>query len=266
MRFVSVVMAVAILCGAGPLRAAVTLVYSFEDSLAAGPDGFFGLGATVTQDMIGATHSTHSMKYAIGVGGFVGARTETDIPAALNDPPGVTHILFDLTLTADYTDTLANLGVTVFGHALNKPGGAEFGHQVQFADVVDLAGLAPGTHTDLQIDLDLSVGPYRAGESFDAIFGPGPNDLTVASAFQFFISKNVLTPLTVYIDNVRLVGDDIILDVDGNGVVEPLTDLLLGLRYSFGFRGNALITGVVGSGCTRCDAPSIEAYLATLVN
>jgi hypothetical protein len=76
----------------------------------------------------------------------------------------------------------------------------------------------------------------------------------------------VLTPLTVYIDNVRLVSDDIILDVDGNGTVDPLTDLLLGLRYSFGFRGNTLINGAVGVGCTRCDAPSIEAYLATLVN
>lgn len=58
----------------------------------------------------------------------------------------------------------------------------------------------------------------------------------------------------------------IILDVDGNGIVEPLTDLLLGMRYSFGFRGNTLIGGAVGMGCTRCDAPSIEAYLAGLVN
>jgi hypothetical protein len=260
-------MGLAILCGAGPLLAATTLAYSFENVLAPnGPDGFFGLGATVTQDTIGDTHSTHSMKYAIGVGGFVGARTETLIPEALNDPPGVTHILFDLTVTSTYTDTFADIGVTVFGHALNAAGGAQFGHQVQFADEVELAGLAPGTYTDRRIDLDLSVGPYRPGESFDDIFGPGQNDLTVASAFQFYISKNVLTPLTVYIDNVRLVSDDIILDVDGNGTVDPLTDLLLGLRYSFGFRGNTLINGAVGVGCTRCDAPSIEAYLATLVN
>jgi hypothetical protein len=54
------------------------------------------------------------------------------------------------------------------------------------------------------------------------------------------------------------------LDVDGDGLVQPLTDLLLGLRYSFGFRGATLITGAVGGACTRCDAPSIEAYLAAL--
>jgi hypothetical protein len=40
------------------------------------------------------------------------------------------------------------------------------------------------------------------------------------------------------------------------------------MKYAFGvgFRGGTLINGVVGAGCTRCDAPSIEAYLATLVD
>jgi hypothetical protein len=52
------------------------------------------------------------------------------------------------------------------------------------------------------------------------------------------------------------------LDIDGNGVVDALTDTLLSLRYVFGFRGATLITGAVGNGCTRCTAPAIEAYLA----
>jgi hypothetical protein len=51
------------------------------------------------------------------------------------------------------------------------------------------------------------------------------------------------------------------LDVDGNGLVDPLTDSLMILRYTFGFRGATLISGAVGPGCTRCDAPSIEAYI-----
>lgn len=180
--------------------------YSFETLNGVGPDGFFGLGATVTQEsVIGVTHGSHSMRYSVGVGGFVGARTDTVIPPSLNDPPGVAYVLFDLTLTEAYTDTFANLGVTVFGHALNAPGGAQFGHQVQFADEVALASLGAGTHLDLRIDLDVSLGPYRPGESFNDIFGPGPLDLTQASAFQFNINKNVATPITVYIDNVRLV-------------------------------------------------------------
>jgi hypothetical protein len=254
------------LCSAGTLRAGTTRAYSFENLSAAGPDGFFGLGATVSQDTIGATHSTHSMKYAIGVGGFVGARTETSIPAALNDPPGVTHILFDVTIPQTYSDAFADIGVTVFGNALNAAGGAQFGLQVQFADEVELAGLAPGTYTDRQITLDVSVGPYRPGESFNDIFGPGQNDLTVASAFQFYINKNVLTPLTVYIDNVRLVNDLVTLDIDGDGVSDPLTDGVLILRYMFGFRGSVLVTGAVDLvDCTRCTAPAIEDYLAGII-
>jgi hypothetical protein len=54
-------------------------------------------------------------------------------------------------------------------------------------------------------------------------------------------------------------------DVDGNGTVDPLTDGLLALRYEFGFRGATLIAGAVGPGCTRCTAPQIEAYLASMV-
>ena len=39
---------------------------------------------------------------------------------------------------------------------------------------------------------------------------------------------------------------------------------LLALRFLFGFTGANLIAGAVGGGCTRCDAPSIEAYLVGL--
>jgi hypothetical protein len=54
------------------------------------------------------------------------------------------------------------------------------------------------------------------------------------------------------------------LDVDGNGVKDPLTDGLLALRYLFGFRGATLIAGAVAGNCTRCTAVAIEAYLASL--
>ena len=218
-----IVAALALLCSAHTLRAQVTQVYSFED-LIPNPDGFFGLGATVSQDTIGATAGANSLKYDVGVGGFVGARTETLIPAELNDPPGVVRILFDMTVPEAYTGTFADLGITIFGHALNAPGGAQFGHQVQFADTVSIAALGAGTHTDLAIDLDMSVGPYRPGESFNAIFGPNPNDLTTASAFQFFINKNVTTPVTVYLDNVRLVSE----------IPEPTVGALLTLTAAFG--------------------------------
>jgi hypothetical protein len=208
--FVCIAISIAIMSSAGTAPAQI---YSFE-SPAVMPDGFFGLGATVTRDTIGATHLANSLKYDVGAGGFVGARTETVVPAALNDPPGVVAVLFDMTINTPYAGTFADIGVTLFGHALNAPGGAQFGHQVQFADTEPIAGKAAGTYRNLRIDLNQSQGPYRVGESFNQIFGPGPTDLTQASAFQFYISKNVANPVTVWIDNVRLV------------VPEPATCLL----------------------------------------
>ena len=56
-----------------------------------------------------------------------------------------------------------------------------------------------------------------------------------------------------------------ILDVDGNGSFGALTDGLLILRFAFGFTGATLVGGAVAPGCTRCDAPSITAYLQSLV-
>jgi hypothetical protein len=203
---------VAILVGAGAARAVETLAYTFEDLVPDGhanplaPDGFFGLGATVSQDTIGATHLQHSLKYDVGNGGFVGARTETVIPAALNNPPGVDYVLFDMDIPAAYAGTFADIGVTVFGHALNAVGGPQFGLQAQFAPTQSIAALGAGQHNNLRIDLTGATNPvtFAGGQSFNQIFGPGVNQLTVSSAFQFFISKNPDVPVTVYIDNVRL--------------------------------------------------------------
>jgi hypothetical protein len=55
------------------------------------------------------------------------------------------------------------------------------------------------------------------------------------------------------------------IDVDGDGQYLPLTDGLLLLRFGFGFTGATLITGAVGPGCTRCDAPSITTHLQSLL-
>ena len=52
-----------------------------------------------------------------------------------------------------------------------------------------------------------------------------------------------------------------ILDVDGNNLLEPLTDGLLILRRKFGLSGDTLIEDAVGSGCTRCTAAAIESYI-----
>ena len=106
---------------------------------------------------------------------------------------------------------------------------------------------------------EFQVNTYTAGDQIDpSVAADGEGHFVVAwqdsaqdgSGYGVF-AQRFLTAL-------------ITMDIDGNGAAEPLTDGLLVLRYLFGFRGATLITGAVGAGCTRCDAPAIEAYLAGL--
>jgi hypothetical protein len=55
-----------------------------------------------------------------------------------------------------------------------------------------------------------------------------------------------------------------LLDVDADGVAGALTDGLLVVRYLFGLRGDALVSGSLGAECERCLASEIETYLASI--
>jgi hypothetical protein len=55
------------------------------------------------------------------------------------------------------------------------------------------------------------------------------------------------------------------MDIDGNGQVDGLTDAMLVLRYVFGFSGESLIDGVVADNATRTSAAEIEAHLESLM-
>lgn len=62
-----------------------------------------------------------------------------------------------------------------------------------------------------------------------------------------------------------LTGADAELDIDGDGKSEPLTDGLLLIRYLFGFSGEALISGAIGSDAERDTAEAVEAYIKARV-
>ena len=51
------------------------------------------------------------------------------------------------------------------------------------------------------------------------------------------------------------------IDGDGDGESKPLTDGLLLIRYLFGFSGDSLISGAIGSGAERETAEEVEAYI-----
>jgi hypothetical protein len=57
---------------------------------------------------------------------------------------------------------------------------------------------------------------------------------------------------------------DSFADIDGNGVVDALTDGLMLLRALFGLSGDAVISGAVGGGATRTTAADIEAYIDSM--
>jgi hypothetical protein len=83
-------------------------------------------------------------------------------------------------------------------------------------------------------------------------------------AFRLFTGGDAGVGNIAAFDNVSIGSGTSFVDVDGNGRFEPLTDGLLMLRYAFGFRGAVLVNGAVGVGCARCDASSLEPYLASL--
>ena len=204
----------------GALAAALTLgaaglaqaapAYSFEGG--SPPDGFGpnGGGVTVTQDTIGATDGSKSLKVSVVAGAtFVGALSGV-VPAPLNDPPGVGAILFDLTIAPgqEFTGGFAVVGVTIFGASQPGPG-QQFGLQSQFADFEHIGGKAAGTYKDIRIDLTSATHPltFVGGQSFNAIFGPNPgapNDV-IPTGFQLFVNKSNDLPVSFYIDNVRTV-------------------------------------------------------------
>ena len=60
--------------------------------------------------------------------------------------------------------------------------------------------------------------------------------------------------------------EDCRLDIDDNNETKALTDGLLILRYSFGFRGETLIQKAIGENAKRNTAIAIENYLAGCIN
>ena len=54
------------------------------------------------------------------------------------------------------------------------------------------------------------------------------------------------------------------LDVDGDGQTKALTDGLLIIRRLFGFSGDSLTAGAVGTAATRSDSDDIRDYIDSL--
>jgi hypothetical protein len=210
----------------GSVRAQDTLVYSFEPDL----EGFHpnGAGITITQDTIGTTEGTSSMKVAMTGPTFVGALTE-DLNPAIGDPPGLDHVTFDMTLTDPFPEGgFAVVGVMIFAVTQDgTPVQLQTGPSVDPALEFHIDGLAPDTYRDVRIDMTQFIHPvtFEPGTFNDIVGtqGSGPNDI-IPVGFQLYFNKTggLGFPLTVYIDNIRvgMTPPAVPGDYNGNGTVD----------------------------------------------
>jgi hypothetical protein len=91
------------------------------------------------------------------------------------------------------------------------------------------------------------------------MFGVRGEALTT-SALAASAQRNDPVAIANYLDTML-----ISLDVDNNGTVDALTDGMLILRYMFGLRGDALITGAIGAGASPASATAIELRIQSLM-
>jgi|GEM_PF-1946402 len=76
------------------------------------------------------------------------------------------------------------------------------------------------------------------------------------------ISKRIqILLLTLFLTTCSFVYAGFDLDIDDDGKTEALTDGLLVIRHMFGFSGDSLTTGAVGSGANRPSAQDIKTLL-----
>jgi hypothetical protein len=79
------------------------------------------------------------------------------------------------------------------------------------------------------------------------------------------LTQNAISPNAQFTTSAdimsRINGLGLLLDVDGNSKLDPLSDGLLILRYLFGIRGTTLINGVIATDATRTTVSEIESYL-----
>jgi hypothetical protein len=118
--------------------------------------------------------------------------------------------------------------------------------------------VAPAT---LDVDANGSIQPLTDGLLvLRALFGFTGASLT-SGAVGDGCTRCDAAAIEIYLDGLGLV-----LDIDDNTTIAPLTDGLLILRFLFGFTGATLTTGAVDTNlCNRCAAAAIQAYLQTLI-
>jgi len=97
-------------------------------------------------------------------------------------------------------------------------------------------------------------------DAWELLYGLNPNDASDATSDQ---DNDGATALEEFLAGT--IPSGAMLDIDGNGSVDALTDGLLVLRYLFGLTGDSLIAGVVAEDAKRTTADELEQYMEDLL-
>jgi hypothetical protein len=93
------------------------------------------------------------------------------------------------------------------------------------------------------------------------LFGFRGNAL-IADAVAPDAQRSTAADIEVYL---ALAANAAMLDIDGNGAQDALTDGLLIVRYLFGFRGDTLIDSAVAPDATRTTTEEIQAFITSFM-
>jgi hypothetical protein len=239
-------------------------------AVAASPLGVSG-GTNVTgQGIIERTADVDFFSFSTGTGlASISIRPfvlgpNLDIKAALYDSAGT------ILLTSDFADTLGasfstmlvagtyyiSIDGTGWGEPLNDPptGYTEYGSLGQYSIRGTIDGPAwdidgNGTYdalTDGLLVLRYLFG-FQPPELCEDAIGPG--------------ATRTCAEIEEYLDSMA---DLMILDIDGNGAQDALTDGILLIRYLFGFRSPELCEDAIGPGATRI-CTEIEDYIESYI-
>ena len=119
----------------------------------------------------------------------------------------------------------------------------------------------PNTHLPIVLDIDANgvTDPLTDGllvlRFLFGFTGPTLTNSAVGNGCMRCTASEIASHITEL---------DLVLDIDDNDQLEPLTDGLMILRWLFGFTGTTLTGGAVGGGCGRCDATAIAPYLQSI--
>jgi hypothetical protein len=185
----------------------------------------------------------------------LGSLSDTDGDGYPND---CNQDCLDIGMTSDLDDDNDGIGDLDDAFPLNA------------SESLDTDGDGEGNNTDDDIDGDGTLNaddafPLDPQEDTDANNnGLGDNEErnVVEAARQEGVAEVVSDPSAFgLIEETGFVLEVGVFDIDGDGESKPLTDGLLLIRYLFGFSGDSLISGAVGTGATRDTSEQVEAYI-----